>query len=466
MNKKNSKKGIVFLFVLLVLLILIGIAGLFCAFYLPKIQQSKWTKHLQYDYEPIEGRNPLMGYAPSAKDEEDVTDETLVYVGITFREFEPQKGVFDIDLIEETYHLSKWRDEGKKVVLRFICDYPSSEAHMDIPDWLYEETKDGTFYDTSYGKGYSPDYANEILIKEHAIAIQALGDFYGEDTFIAYVELGSVGHWGEWHVKYKDGIIRLPGEDVLAQYVAPYVDAFPNAKLLMRRPFSYVDTYDMGVYNDMTGKSEDTKEWLTWLDDGGSYTGPSEVMEYEPIRAIWEQAPVGGEFTSSIPLEQMLGDDLAQTLDLIEASHMTFLGPKCPDVDDYDALKDGYEAVLDRMGYQYRISKGDFVVDSLAKEMKIDLTFCNDGVAPLYFDWPVYLRMTYADGHQDEIKLDVDLRDIPGDGKADTHVVIPTGEGITRIDVGVKNPETDLYQMYLYMDDRRSDGTYVIYCVD
>ena len=31
---------------------------------------------------------------------------------------------------------------------------------MDIPEWLYERTGDGVFYDTEYGKGYCPDYSN------------------------------------------------------------------------------------------------------------------------------------------------------------------------------------------------------------------------------------------------------------------------------------------------------------------
>jgi hypothetical protein len=37
---------------------------------------------------------------------------------------------------------------------------------------------------------------------------------------------------------------------------------------------------------------------------------------------------VGGEFTSSLSMQDMLGKELPRTLHLLEASHMSFLGPK------------------------------------------------------------------------------------------------------------------------------------------
>lgn len=77
-----------------------------------------------------------------------------------------------------------------------FCDLPGDEPHRDIPDWLYEKTKDGKDYDISYGKGYSPNYANRVFIEAHAKAIAALGKRFGQDTFFSYVELGRPGTLG------------------------------------------------------------------------------------------------------------------------------------------------------------------------------------------------------------------------------------------------------------------------------
>ena len=140
--------------------------------------------------------NPMMGFAPNADYVEAVGNNTLVYVDVTWRELEPLEGVYDYEGIEEDNFLEMWRRLGKKVVFRFMCDEPSDVEHMDIPDWLYEKTGDGTFYDTGYGKGYSPNYANETFIEAHARAIENLGRRYGQDSFFCFIELGSVGHWG------------------------------------------------------------------------------------------------------------------------------------------------------------------------------------------------------------------------------------------------------------------------------
>jgi flagellar basal body-associated protein FliL len=97
--------------------------------------------------------NPLMGFAPNADSDEgtDVNMDKvrLVYIEVTWAEFEPEQGIYDFEKIETDNHLQEWRNAGKNAVLRFVCDVPSDEDHMDIPDWVYKMTKDGKKYDMS-----------------------------------------------------------------------------------------------------------------------------------------------------------------------------------------------------------------------------------------------------------------------------------------------------------------------------
>ena len=94
-------------------------------------------------------KNPVMGFAPEADYLEAAADNTLVYVDVSWRELEPSEGVFAFEAIEKANHLDEWRAAGKHVVFRFVCDLPGDEPHRDIPDWLYEKTKDGKDYDIS-----------------------------------------------------------------------------------------------------------------------------------------------------------------------------------------------------------------------------------------------------------------------------------------------------------------------------
>ena len=415
-------------------------------------------------------RNPLMGFAPNADYFDAVGDNTLVYVDVTWRELEPEEGVFDFASIEEENFLDTWRASGKNVVFRFVCDEPSDEEHMDIPDWLYEKTGDGIFYDTDYGKGYSPDYSNETFIAYHAKAVEKLGKRYGGDSFFCYIELGSVGHWGEWHVKYEDGIKRLPSEDTLRKYVEPYISAFPNAKLLMRRPFSYVSEYGLGVFNDMTGHARDTMEWLSWIEEGGIYSEPEQSMELIAVPKVWESAPVGGEFTSEYSMEEMLTDRLDGTLKLLSGSHMTFTGPMCPiaDEDEKDYPDEVYQ-VLKRLGYRYGISECVMTDSRLTGQLSVRLTVNNYGTAPIYFDWHMFVYL--MDGSGNAIKrydTGVDLTEICGQESADVKLNI-TGDdrkqllnGTYSLAVGIENPDTGMPQVQLDMNAENMDGYFFL----
>ena len=327
--------------------------------------------------------NPVMGYAPRAEYDEVPQDVTLLYVDVTWREWEPERGIYDRQAVAQENQLDRWRAEGRHIVLRFVCDLPGDQAHRDIPDWLFEECG-GQDYDMEYGKGCSPHYNDARMVAYHAQAVQALGEWLGGDGLVAYIELGSLGHWGEWHVNRSAGIEPLPEEAVRDAYVEPWLAAFPHAKLLMRRPFNIASREGLGVYNDMTGEPEDTEEWLDWLAHGGAYTQTGEENALAAMPQVWKGAPVGGEFTSSIPMGELIGSQLARTLALMERSHVTFLGPKM--AKEEEGVQ-GRSAVLGAMGYRLGVTQAR--LRAAQGGTMLELRWQNTGAAPLYWDWPV-----------------------------------------------------------------------------
>lgn len=338
--------------------------------------------------------NPLIGYAVSADYRSAVNENTLVYIDIHWREIEPEKGIYDFSQIYEENHIEEYIAQGKHAVLRFICDTPGEEAHMDIPQWLYEETGDGTFYDISYGKGYSPNYANALFLEEHGKALQEIAKKFegeGNGTFLAYVELGSLGHWGEWHVKSGEGIVPIPTEEICRKYVQQYVQAFPHTQLMMRRPFLGVKEYGLGVFNDMTGDEEDTREWLDWLSEGGTYEEPTDVHTLYAIKDFYKQGAVGGEFTSGQSWEDMLVTNIDTTKALIKESHMSFIGPKVPHIFSAEAYQEEADEIRQLLGYKLGISEAKLTKNRLTSTWTISLTWNNKGIAPIYYNWPVYL---------------------------------------------------------------------------
>ncbi|MFQ7167954.1 MAG: DUF4832 domain-containing protein [Streptococcus sp.] len=338
--------------------------------------------------------NPLMGYVPSAEEKTVSEDVHLVYVDITWKELEPKKGHYNWETIEESNQFKRWKKEGKQVVLRFLLDYPGKSSHKDIPDWLGNEISDlGDAYSTSYGKGFSPNYQNKLLRKYYKDAVTAMGQRWGNDDFIAYIELGGLGHWGEWHVHSDVGIRQLPRKEVRKDYIAPFQPAFPKAKILMRRPFDTGLEGDFGIYNDVFGDKSATKTWLNWIQNGGSYDQTQEQAALKAMPKAWEKAPIGGELTSSQSMSTLLGNNLDELTDEAKAAHLTFLGPKvAEDIGDGQAAyKELLKHGLPPLGIRF---------ENFQRESKVEITLNleNSGVAPLYGDWPVVLYLCNANG--------------------------------------------------------------------
>ena len=405
--------------------------------------------------------NPLMGYAPGAWNMEISQDISLLYMDITWAKLEPEEGVFDWETIEQENQLARWRSEGKHLVLRFVCDIPGDKPHMDIPKWLYEKTGgDGTWYEGTYGKGFAPDYNNELLIRYHSLAVQAMGKHLGKDGLIAFIELGSLGHWGEWHVNYGQGIRRMPKEQVRNQYVTPWLEAFPEAFFLMRRPFAIADACGMGLYNDVAGKKEDTMEWLQWIREGGIYSQTAEENALCAMPDFWKKAPSGGELTSALSMEKMLQADLGETTELIRSSHTTFLGPNIAD----KAYKEGYDQLLRNMGYRLWISKARW------KRNLLELTWENEGVAPFYGDWKVYLYLENPEGKiVEKPQVEIALPQVLPGEKVKTETLFATEkvksllkEGY-RLSVGIEDPMTDRPQVRLAMKCGYADGKNILW---
>ena len=404
--------------------------------------------------------NPLMGYVPSAWYNEVSEDISLLYMDITWAELEPEEGVYNWASIDEENQISRWRKEGKHLVFSFVCDIPGEEAHMDIPEWLYEKSGEaGRWYDGEDGKGFAPDYNNPTIISCHEQAVKALGEHFGQDGLISYVELGSLGHWGEWHVNYSEGIQRIPREAVRDKYILPWTEAFPDARILMRRPFASAEKYGFGLYNDMTGQPEATQSWFDWINNGGEYDQTGEKNVIVPMKDFWKTAPSGGEFTSSLSMEEMLDTNLSGTVEMIREAHTTFLGPKIPD----ENYVDGYKEVLKNMGYRLWISMAE--LKNTAKGSRLKLTWENSGVAPMYKEWPVYVYIEDESGKLvEKSRISIKISSLLPGEKEVTLTALETErlnsllEKGYRLSVGIEDPMTELPCVRFAMEALYQEG--------
>jgi len=430
---------------------------------------SALTVSVRYPASDAVFANPFIGNAVWASSApEHAQAFTLVYADLVWADFEPEQGLYDFASFEEKNHFALWRAQGKRVIFRFVMDVPTAKRHRDIPEWLYRQTgMDGDAYHVAYGRGYSPNYENPILIDAHARAIAAFGRRYSDDPFIAYIEIGSLGHWGEWHVHEKIG--KMPPKDVREKYVKPYIEAFPNAKLLMRRPFTIAATSGMGLFNDTAGAMEPTQKWLSWIEHGADDSLSDDGVNLVPMPDAWRKSPIGGELATGMKHQALLGPLLTQTIDLFKRSHTSWIGPgSFSDVPRGGDLQGALNQVLNTIGYRLRVD--NCTVDEAANgALRLTMVWKNDGAAPFYFDWQPFLSFEGADGTRTLYPLAMQLIDVQPGLDYSVSMTLPQDalpSGAYTISVGILDPVTKEAGVALAMVADENDLWYELLRID
>lgn len=400
--------------------------------------------------------NPGMGWVgwstiSEKQAEETAFDFNMVYMPLTWANLETSKGFFDWDNVEKQYHVSYWENKGIQFVIRFVMDNPArltgkradetygefvdkafitknnlaadgkasidaiekliktGNYRMDIPTWLFAELCDevldgetqnaGTFYnwpseDVLGGAGFSPNYEANAMISYHDACINAIAEKF--DGKAAYIEMGSLGHWGELHTwpeadsfeEYDFGSGEFPGDDVIEQYGLSYLNAFNKTKVGIRESYGFSREQKFGMFNDVFGQQEGCETFLNDIYNCGEF---------------WKTNYSGGEFASGDVLRWVDNDSFMQTLSYLRDSHTTWLGP-CSPCDlksgsiEASINKGNIDYLQTKMGYRFRVSKATKVESASAgSTLNLTLTFENEGLAPAYRDYEIGVALFKTD---------------------------------------------------------------------
>lgn len=372
--------------------------------------------------------NPYMGWAPPANGGPYNQRHRLVYANFLWKELEPEEGRYDFEKLEKKYKFKEWAEQGMKVIVRVVMDVPKEESNADIPRWLYYKiNKDGKWYHNDYGKGFSPNYANPILMDAHKKLIDQLGDRYNSDIRIAFIQIGSIGHWGEWHTNVD---ILFPNRAITDQYVNHYLNAFPDKHLLMRRPHQIALDNHLGLFNDMFAEKNHTENYINWFTNG--YTLWLNKESHPAMPRFWEFAPSGGEFDGNVHsgLPYLMEPYFTQTLAMARDTHISWLGPNSPANYPLEGeLQGNLDQFMKTIGYRFRIlSETHPSSIKRGSLLQVEINWENSGVAPFYYPWKLQLSLEDKKGNivlRSETNEDI-RKWLPGRGTFKHMIKIPT----------------------------------------
>jgi hypothetical protein len=329
--------------------------------------------------------NPLKGWCTYTFPGELHQPYSLVYQYVSWKQLEPVKG---------DYEFARWEKKAwdgplsvdRHIVFRVYLDYPGTPA--GIPDWVAADGLKTRHY-TDYGGGNSPDYDNPNLVAGLVKLIAALGKRYDHNSRVAFVELGTLGFWGEWHTY--PHVSWFASAATQQRIVDAYHQAFPDKILLGR----YAD----GVLG--------TEDWLGYHDDffPSDTNGSEDWMFLPKMRKSgrtenWRRAAIGGEMEPNAA-NKWLGDGFSTTMDALKSGHFSWIGPYNPGMERNESATfiSRSQEMVRTMGYQYRLKSLSFApVVRKSRSLKIDIVAENDGVAPFYYPWKVQIAILTLSG--------------------------------------------------------------------
>ncbi|QDT33221.1 DUF4832 domain-containing protein [Thalassoglobus polymorphus] len=375
--------------------------------------------------------NPLKGWAPYTDAGKIHQPYSMVFQYISWRELEPVQGDFRFDEWEKAWEVE--RANGKHIIFRVYVDYPSLPS--GLPDWLRKAGVKETAYE-EHGGGMSPDYNDPLMISAMERLIEALGKRYNKNPRVAFIQLGLLGFWGEWHTWPRDELYATPETE--RRIIDAYQKSFPDKSLMVRYARGYAGQQDwIGFHDDMFPQDTDNgKDW-------SFLSGLRKTKRTEN----WRVAVVGGEMVPN-KARQWLGKDYETTLTMLDRSHFSWVGPYCPALEksnDETFLKRSEELVR-KMGYEFQITEVVHPAEVSAKQSsRFSLEGRNIGTAPFYYPWLFEWALLDSSGKVVKIcKTEWDIRKwTPGDFSEESKLTFQVPAGAYRLGVGIRDPWLD-----------------------
>ncbi len=325
---------------------------------------------------PENGRNE--GYYP---------DNTVAYIRCLWKDFEPKRGEYDYQFIQNIIDECK----AHKQVLMFRLMPHSTCERDDVPDWL-KEIIDCPKRPKGMREKASPK--DKRFLEYFSQAIEKLGERFDKEPTFFMIDVCLTGAWGEGYEldKYDD-------EDVL-KLIDTYVRVFPNTFLCGRfvRP------------NFLKYVAE--KRPIGWRADGvGS---PKHMDEIFPQRFplipqdLWKTSPVSAEAYWWIGEWFRKDWDIDKIINATLSWHVSTFNPKSlPIPFEWKDKIDDWNA---KMGYHYDIKSVKFnQTVKLNGKLKVKLLVENCGVAPIYHKIPLNVKIKNAEFEKIFV-TDVDIR--------------------------------------------------------
>lgn len=223
----------------------------------------------------------------------DFPDLSNVYMRLAWSYLEPEEGKYNWAVVDSI--VNRWTQWGKTVSFRITCK--ETNIVFATPEWVKNAGAKGKFVDEPRLKinTWAPDYGDPVLLEKLENFHKAFAAKYENTPFISYIDIGSIGDWGEGHTAFS-GWKDVPVEDI-KKHIDLYKRCYKKSVLVISDDFigqrDTDDGSDYEIFNyclkNGIGFRDDSAN-VEWYKNLGF--GPSCIRSPELFNAVYKTIPV------------------------------------------------------------------------------------------------------------------------------------------------------------------------------
>lgn len=349
----------------------------------------------QWAYGQLQERGDTLDWFPGV---------STVYFRLPWCLLEPNEGEYHWDIIDS--YAAPWIAAGKQIGLRVTCC--ESRYPFATPKWVKDAGAKGWFFRMKmikiFGKDppsgemelWEPDYGDPVFLEKHENFLKAMARRYDGNPNVAFIDVGSIGMWGEGHTRAYEKELKAAGRDPEAafhRHYELYRRTFPHSTILCiddqagsinPKPVADVPlmkkAYDLG---------------FGFRDDSIMVFTSDMVQERLKSHPWWFHADWAEYFAKSAPVfveheHYGLSTDRGawsdeKIVESVDAYHATWLSLHGWPKQIYDNSKDAYARAARRIGYRFELRKVEFPDEvAIGEPFAVKSEWVNVGAARCY----------------------------------------------------------------------------------
>lgn len=322
-----------------------------------------------------------------------------VYFRVGWAHLEPEEGCYNWEYTDRI--AQHWIAKGKQVSYCWIV-FSTVGSMAATPQWLQRSGAQGWYFPATNGKPipqWIPNWDDSIFLEKFDNFLAAAAARYDGKLWLQFIEIGSLGTWGEGHTGVGYGVATPPIPPITPTAQKKHLDLwrknFPHSTLLVNHAYEQVSWASPPAgatakgpveYADSLGYG--LADWSILVQACCPYTSGDLA---EPI---WPHHPIGleDEHYGFAYLQTKSWGDGSAYRDAMEHYHASFLRMNWWPGEFLNGnnkdLPGNYDLVTQmnrRVGYRLQIARASWPIQiKTGTTLTVELHLRNAGVAPCF----------------------------------------------------------------------------------